>query len=222
MQYSSFSTKYGQAHTVWASLLIANASKFGLTPLSKLRFHRLFYFANCLAPVFGITPLETAIVKYHRGPFYPNAQELVDRLVGIGLIKASQVQHIQDSDGTWMGALYRPTPKLFHAVNSLSLIHENKKISYFFSELIRSYALQEDDYLDTLALFDSTYGDEDKSLGIVIDFKEAALNLSSREAESFSELPKNDLSFVRDNDKIHLYLSYLQELNRQQVAGGAS
>lgn len=201
----------------WTLLLIDAASRNGITPLSKLRFHRIAYLANNMSRVLGIRAADERIVKNRRGPFYPALQWHLDRLVGQGLIRMQAVRHFTDSHGAWMDAEYAMRSRGLEIVEELCCLDERRQLAAFHLEVVRAYAAQEDGVLDDLALADVTYADPKRATNAVIDFSERRDNLSAQLAESFANLAPDPRALTM-HDKINLYIEYIE---RKAVGGGA-
>jgi hypothetical protein len=192
----------------WALLLFDAASRNGITPISKLRFHRLAYLANGMSRVFEIDAADERIVKHRRGPFYPDLQWHVDRLVGQFLISVAAVRHYQDDDGTWMDADYALGPCAVPVIESLCQLDSMTQLSIFLQEVARAYAAQEDSALDEIILKDVTYDYPGRATNAVINFRAERDNLSARTAESFSLLAPDPRALAL-HDKINLYVEYI-------------
>lgn len=192
----------------WVLLLLDGTTRTGLSPISKLRFHRLAYFTNCMARLFGLQPADERIVKFRRGPYYPTLQWHLDRLVGLSLAQISSIRHFTDSSGPWMDANYGITRGGVSVVNRLCEIRTTAALRDFLLELSKAYASQTDDALDELILADVTYEDPRHGLGTVIDFRRIGDNLSVQAAESFAKFAEAPLALTVE-DELHLYTEYL-------------
>jgi hypothetical protein len=201
----------------WTLLLIDAASRNGITPLSKLRFHRIAYLANGMSRVLGIRAVDERIVKHRRGPFYPDLQWHLDRLVGQGLVRIRAVRHFTDIDGSWMDAEYALRPRGVEVVEYLCRLDERRQLAAFHLEVVRAFAAQEDEVLDGLALADVTYADAKRATNAVIDFSERRDNLSAQLAESFANLAPDPRALTM-HDKINLYVEYIE---RKSIGGGS-
>src|SRR5258708_3989440 len=91
---------------VWLLLLPDGAERVGLIPISKLRLHRLAYLANALSPLYDLPVPDGQIVKYKRGPYYPDLQWDIDRLAVQGSIRIYVIRHARDKFGWWLDADY--------------------------------------------------------------------------------------------------------------------
>ncbi len=203
----------------WVLLLLDSTARTGLSPISKLRFHRLAYYTNCMARLFGLRPADERIVKFRRGPYYPTLQWHLDRLVGMSLAKISSVRHFTDSTGPWMDANYVITRRGVTVVNRACEVHTVRALADFLLELSKAYASQSDDALDDLVLADVTYENPRHGLGAVIDFRRLRDNLSVQAAESFARFASQP-SALTVEDELHLYTEYLdRRRSKGQLAG---
>lgn len=193
---------------VWMLLLVDAAARNGLTPISKLRLHRLAYLANCLSPVYGIRPNDERIVKYKRGPYYPVFQWHLDRLVGQQLLQLSKVRYFNDEYGAWMDASYAVAKRGVLLAHSIFATAEMKGLSEYLLEVAKAFAFRKDESLDGMALADLTYSDQRRAGGSVIDFSDPATNLSVLGAHSFVSLVR-DPRLITEEDQIYLYMEYL-------------
>ncbi|MRI57571.1 hypothetical protein D8770_27145 [Methylobacterium sp. DB1607] len=199
----------------WVLLALDALSRNGLTPISKLRFHRFVYLTNALSPVYRLLAADERIVKYKRGQFYPVLQWHLDRLMGQGLIRISEIRHYVDDDGAWMDAEYRLAPSALPIVDRIIAFDQATELSHYLQEVARAYSAQEDDVLDDLILADLTYADPLRAQGSVIDFSRAEDNLSAQAADSFGRmLDASDL--LPPRDRVHLYVDYMDRLRARR------
>jgi hypothetical protein len=201
----------------WTLLLLDATSRNGLTPISKLRFHRLAYLANTLSRVYGLAAADERVVKHRRGPFYPDLQWHLDRLVGQRLARVQDVRHFTDDDGAWMDASYALAPRAASVLEALYRVETMAALASFRLEVVRAFAAQEDEALDELPLEDVTYDDLRRSEGAVIDFSKFHDNLSAQAAEAFAKFAP-DPRAVTVEDRIHLYVEYMDRKRAKRAA----
>ena len=200
----------------WVLLLLDAISQVGLSPISKLRFHRLAYYTNCLARLYGLPSADERIVKFVRGPFYPDLQWHLDRLAAIGLARVSAVRHFTDDSGPWMDANYAIARNGVGVVQTLVQLTNQLALANFLLEVSKAYAAQDDADLNDMLLSDVTYDDRRRGLGSVIDFSTARDNLSVQVAESFAELVRFPRLLTLE-DRIHLYTEYVDRRSHRRV-----
>ncbi len=203
----------------WVLLLLDATSRNGLSPISKLRFHRLVYVTNCLATLYSLDAADERIVKFRRGPFYPVLQWHLDRLVGQGILKISKIRYFTDLHGPWMDADYSLDRRAVGVVEALCAFDDLRALTQFLMEVVKAYAAQGDEGLDDLLLSDVTYDDQRRAMGAVIDFSKMRENLSAQAANSFAALVR-DPRLVSLEDRVHLYVNYMDRVwRRSRVAG---
>ena len=82
-------------------VLLDAAENAGLVPLRIIRLHAFAYLSNVLAPVWDMPALDGKLLKRRGGPFYPAMQRDLDRLVGMGVVVITGLDHVRDDDGRW-------------------------------------------------------------------------------------------------------------------------
>jgi hypothetical protein len=192
--------------------ILSAAESSGLFPLPARQLHTIGYFADALAPVWGLRIIDAQLLKRREGPTSPLLQNDVDRLVGQGVVKASSVRHSEDAEGLWrLDADYALNREL-----AAPIIDAARSFQRFDLEL---------DYLQEVVLAlsgfgalgivgasaaDASYGDEMVDLGGMVDIAEVGsmANQTARVANRFGDLalPEIELS---DAEKIHLYMREL-------------
>lgn len=195
----------------WVLLAMDAAARHGLTPLSKLRFHRFVYLTNALSPVYAVRAADQQIVKFRRGQFYPNLQWQLDRLMAEGLLRIGGIRHFEDEDGPWMEAEYRLAKRAIPVVVRILLLEEMKALSDYLQEVAKAFGSQDDATLDDLVLADLTYADLRRARGAVIDFSRPADNLSVKAANAFATHVR-DPRQLSASDRVHLYVEYMDRL----------
>lgn len=199
----------GTARTVRVLSLLDALAATGLAPSSSRALHELAYLANVLAPVFDLPPLDAVLLKRKSGPYYPELQRTIDRLVGHGLVEALEPHYELDE----MEQRYRMVAsyRLCRAVATPALeryraICESE--SHFLDELAAAYSALTDDEQGYAALGDARYGDASVDENNVIDFGQwasAGQNFSRNAAMSFA-FGHNLLPAER----LYMYLDHLQ------------
>lgn len=207
----SIATNQNQYVRSWMLLLVDAAARNGISPISKLRLHRLVFLTNCLSPLYKIRSNDEQIVKYKRGPYYPVLQWHLDRLVGQSLLRILRIHHFEDQQGWWMDAEYSISRRGVDVIERLGQLEQVARLSDYLLEVAKAYASQSDDALDEVILGDLTYSDAKRALGAVIDFSFPADNLSTQAANSFSAFVRDPI-LVSAEDKVHLYVDYLDRI----------
>jgi hypothetical protein len=194
-------------------ILLHTAGKAGLTPLPILRLHTFAFLSNVLAPVWQLPTLDGKILKRRGGPFYPDLQHDLDRIVGMGLAKISRLSHELDHDQRWRleGAYELNVSMAGPILTLLSQIPEEAQILGFFQELAYAISTLSDDEIDMAMTEDATYADPIVDTGSVVDFGEwqhrnASVNASRQFGNHFHKGVH-----VTPGEKLHLYVRHLRE-----------
>jgi len=183
----------------------------GLLEVESLKFHRLQFFSNSLAPIYKTKPPVELVMKLERGPFYPDAQEDIDMLCVCGLASVRQVKWHAKGDRVWKTATYGLTAVGFEFASQLmkeSLWCED--IATFMHDLVMAYSDLSDDVLDIVALKDVTYAQKGVSIGDVIPFT-TDRNLSVRATSAIAAMLPQGYEPNRRN-QLRIYLKYLEQL----------
>lgn len=192
--------------------LLDAAESAGLVPLPVGRFHMLAYLANVLSPVWHMPTMDGKIFKRQSGPFYPVLQSDLDRLVGLGVVKISEVSHFQDQQRKWsLVANYSLNRRFADPIIEQTMSYEDeRRLVSFINELALALSALSDDEMDAASRQDATYSDPVISYGNVVDFAEwQQKNFTSNAAEQFERfLPSG--THVGAAEKLHMYLRLLQ------------
>lgn len=199
-------------------LLLRGAESAGLYPISLLALHAYAFLSNVLAPVWSMPALDARVLKRKGGPFYPTLQADLDRLVGIGMVRISDVAHVRDSQRKWrLEGRYSLNPEMATAALDFLLTRpEEERVARFVQELGYALSILTTEQLEQALVEDATYGDPEISTNNVLDFGEwSTRNVSSEAADYFDEFMPNGVT-TTPGEKLHLYVSHLR---RRLVVG---
>ena len=192
-------------------VLLDSAEKAGLVPLSVLRLHSLAFLSNVLAPVWNMQALDGKILKRRGGPFYPELQHDLDRLVGMGVVVVSNLSHVRDEDQRWRleGSFRLHREYASGILDCIKQYETERLVGTFLQELAYALSALDDDDLDRITTKDATYSDPVVSVGNVIDFAEwRNVNYSANAARHFERLLPNG-SHATPGEMLHLYARHL-------------
>jgi hypothetical protein len=192
-------------------ILLSAAEGAGISPMRILRLHAFAYLSNVLAPVWRLHALDGKVLKRRGGPFYPALQRDLDRLVGVGLVTISGLDHVRDDERRWrLEGWYRlhhdfSTP----AMTQLSSYDEERQFVSFVQELAFAISALSDDELDKAVSEDATYSDPLVSFGNIVDFGEwRSKNYSANVAKRFEELVPS-VAHATPGEMLHMYVRHL-------------
>lgn len=194
----------------WMLGLVVMANWSGLQPLSKAHAHALVFLANSLAPIYEDTGLEARVIKHEHGPFYPDAQWDLDRLVGQGLLNISGVTLSETGGRWWMEGSYEASASgkaVFNACRNLPLLSRSFR---FLLELTNAFASLHQDARSRAALVDVIYATPNRANRTALVFEEAEQNYSSLTAVAFDDLAGPDV-VLTPKERLQLYFGYLEE-----------
>lgn len=193
-------------------VLLDGAARAGLEPMGIIPFHAYAFLANVLAPVWDMHPLDGKILKRKGGPFYPALQRDLDRMVGRGMVRISDVAHVRSSDGKWRleGKYSLSRSMSAAALACLQELPGEGRFASFATELAYALSALGEEELQTALVEDATYSDPTVSDNNVLDFEEwVHRNPSTNAANYFSRLMPGGTR-ATPGEKLHLYVRHLR------------
>lgn len=198
--------------------LLEASREAGIEPLPTLRLHLIAYLANVLSPVWDMPSVDGSVLKRRGGPFYPDLQNDLDRLVGLGVVRVENLRHQRiDDDRYRLDGSYRLNPVLAEPILAyLSTMPEEAAATRFVRELVLALSSLTDEEIDRAINEDATYTNPKIGADNVIDFGEwLTANYSAAAAEKVGDLVPTG-AIVGASEKVHLYVRHL----RKRLQGG--
>lgn len=197
------------------------AERAGLVPIRITQLHAAAYLSNVLAPVWQLVPLDGKLLKRRGGPFYPEIQYELDRMVGQGVVRISGVSHVLDELSGWrLEGSYRLNHHFAdRIVRKIDSFQDEYETATSIRELLFALAALADDELDQAISQDATYMDPSVDVGSVIDFDEWAHDNFSANAAAYFANFTDARRLTTPGEKVHLYVSHLKGRLEHAVAG---
>lgn len=192
--------------------LLRAADVSGLAPIPILQLHALAYLSNVLAPVWNLQTMEGKLLKRRGGPFYPDFQRDLDRMVGGGIVTITRVAHVVTEKGRWRleGSYQLNESFAERIVLELLMFSDERSTLAFIQELMFAASSLTDSELDAAVSEDATYMDPNVDIGSVIDFAEwQNRNFSANAAEYFEKVAAAGI-FTTPGEKLHLYVRHIK------------
>jgi len=156
---------------VWILLILRATRLCGFATISAKTFHRLALFSNSLAPTNHVEAETAKVLKTDYGPYFPDYQVELDRLVGLQLIDVVDLKW-QSEDGRFISK-YRISNAgmsfLDLAIQKLNLIAQSERA---VSETISAFAEYQIDKEKETATVDANYGIDTLQIGELVDYGE--------------------------------------------------
>ena len=194
---------------VWILLACDACDQAGLLPISKLRFHRLVYLSNCLAELYAVSPPSQKIIKYKRGPFYPEIQWELDRLSAMGLLGIKAYRVVPDQWGPWTEADYNLSDKSGDVIEFIKTTPLGAVLAEYVTELVFAFARLNFEDLDEVAEHELNYNPPNLAEGSLIMFDTVDNNRALKKTDEFSQEAPIWMG-IKAREKINLYLRYIQ------------
>ena len=195
---------------VWVLVAIDACDRAGLLPIGKTRLHRMFFLSNFLAELYQATPPAKRVLKYKRGPFYPDVQWQLDRLSAMGLVRVSNLLVAKDDHGPWMEADYSITSAGIETINIIRDTPLGKSTGIYVDELVFAFGRLGERRLDDIALSELNYAAPGVADGALITFDDRDSNLALRKTSDFERVAPEALR-NRIREKLQLYLRYIEK-----------
>jgi hypothetical protein len=193
-------------------MLLEAARLAGILPLPAEALHNLAYFSNLLAPVWKLKPLDGKVLRLKRGPYYPDLQHEIDKLVAAGVIELTNLRYKQIPDTSQWQILadYKlNSTAIKPMLECITNWEEEQNTFAFIRELTLSISALTDSQLKEAEVEDATYSNNENGYGNVIDFGEwKNENPSADAAEYFQKIMPSQL-FLSKSNKLNLFISHL-------------
>lgn len=140
----------------------------GTRPVDSRLMHTLWYLSNALAPAWGLSPFDSAVLKTEGQPYFPNVQLDIDSLVGTGMLAVAELQTV-DGEQRMQGRFVLNRHFADRVLNVMRDIPEDRDLLDFLDDVVQS-ANRLSGVEQAVALTqDATYGDPGVDSGSVID-----------------------------------------------------
>lgn len=195
-----------QRRQVRILVLLNAAANVGLEPVSLPLLHTLAYLSNALAPVWDLDPFDGVVLKRRGSPYYPSLQWNVDRLVGRGLLKVSDLSYVEDNGQCRIDASYCLNPTFAQPVlDSVRTVGFEPGLSDFCDTLAQAVAALPPDQVERMLGEDAGYGNPAVDVSNVVNLAERhGVNFPSNAAYSF----RPDVALTA-GERVHMYVGHL-------------
>lgn len=205
----------------WRLILLLDACEAAnLCPIPLNRLHALAFLANVLAPVWSAQSYDGKILKRKGGPFYPELQAQLDRLVGLGFVLISNVSHSEE-EGEWnLAGSFALNENLTRPLIALGDLFGEERLARIFFRRLAYAASRLSRPLESVVELDATWSDTRTGEGDVVDFAEwRRANYSAFAANFFEKLTATG-SQKTAGDKLQMYMLLLDRKKADGSTGG--
>lgn len=201
-------------HQIRVLAILSGAERAGLVPLPAAQLHTIAYFADALAPVWGLRILDAQLLKRSSGPLSPSLQEDLDALVGRGVVEPCEVRHTRDADGTWrLDASYRLNWSMARRILETARSFEGEAAQIELTEeVVLAVSALDTDSLPAASRSDASYGDVliDDGDVVNIETQRGTANPTAQIALRFGALMESDVDLT-PAEMVHLYVRQLDK-----------
>lgn len=195
--------------------ILRGSDRAGISPLALSYLHTVAYFADALAPVWGLRILDAQKLKRSGAPMSPVLQRDLDRLVGIGVVTATNVEHVRDDEERWaLQADYSLNALLAYPIVEAALSFEWQADHFgFVEEIVFAVSALGASGIQTATGSDAAYGDPMVDIGGLLDLRpwpEDRTNRAVRFAKRFGTLLGEDITLT-SGELIHMYVRHLYQ-----------
>lgn len=198
-------------------LMLLDAADYAVVaPLSAARLHAFAYLADVLSPIYNLPLLAGSVMKRRIGPYYPELQWELDRLIGLGMIDVQNLHAVVEGNNSYLDASYSLNRAASELVLQAALTdNETRKLEDFFRQLASALGAVPEDDLDATTRADVTW--ESGHEGAIIDYSEwRGRNFSRLSAERIEKLvgarmPHGQIE-LSPGTKVNLYVQYMRQV----------
>lgn len=196
-------------------IMLLDAADYAMiSPITTSRFHAFAYLADVLSPIYDLSALSGVILKRRVGPYFPELQWELDRLIGLGLVEVTELRPVVEIANAYLDASYSLRRQVAEPI--LQIVYDDPDfvaLRDFFRELAGALGTVPESDLDTTTQADVTW--ETAHAGTVIDYAEwRARNYSKLSAERIEELAQERFGQkgleLSPGAKVNLYVQYLR------------
>jgi hypothetical protein len=170
----------------------------------------MVFLSNCLAELYEANPPAKRVLKYKRGPFYPDVQWQLDRMSAMGLVHVTNLLISKDHHGPWMEADYSISLAGIETTKTIRETPVGKSTGLYVDELVFAFGRLGERRLDDIALSELNYAAPGVAEGALITFEDHGSNLALRKASDFERAAPEVLQ-NRIREKLQLYLRYIEK-----------
>lgn len=196
-------------------LMLLDAADYAvIAPISTSRLHAFAFLADVLSPIYDLTSFAGHILKRRVGPYFPELQWELDRLVGFGMVDMLTLTPTIEETIAFVEAEF--SLNRASAANVLTQVydqHEFVRLREFFRELASALGQVPEKDLEATTQADVTW--DTGHAGAIIDYAEWKLrNYSQLSAERLEHLAGKQVGVSRidlsPGAKVNLYVRYLR------------
>lgn len=168
----------------WIILLLRATTFSGIATVPSDLFHRLVYFVNALMPAVGLESETARVLKASYGPFFPDYQWDLDRLVGMSLVDVIDfTSHPEDKNFFGQYSISRSGVQLAEKIAMSSEFFSD--VERAISEIVSAFVAAPGALNSEAPNFDANFGQDTVRLDAIIDFGEWNEKNYSTEAAQF-------------------------------------
>ncbi len=156
---------------LWILLILRATRLCGFSTVSSSTLHRLVLFSNSLAPTNNVLPETAKVLKNDYGPYFPDYQVEIDRLIGLGLVDIVDMQW-QSDDGRFLGKYRINGAGMEFVGNASAVLRSAAQAERAVSETVAAFADYQLDQEANAIKVDANYGLDTLQTGEIVDFGE--------------------------------------------------
>lgn len=201
----------------WVLCLIDGATKAGLAPAGRPQLFALAYLANAVADAFQAEAIQRAVLRKDSGPALADVAVELDRLVGLGLCRATRV--VGTSAAAVLQAQYFVPTGAARAIEDACKKSEYLQSVHTFHKLVAAgFSDLGVPFLVNATIVEASYSDLAVGKGEIVDLGEFAKSYPTLVA---LETVENALPKFRDRSSfgvIQTYCRFLAKISPKQAA----
>ena len=182
----------------------------GATPISNRDLQAVVYLSNVLSSVWGVAPIEGAVLKTQEGPRSTKLEAELDACIGAGLVEVTSIAPDEESSDK-LSAAFRLSPHALPILKVLSKFPDERAVTSFLEEIAFAFVTIPAGLRDDAAAEDAAWTDPGIADNRIVDFglRPDSHNASYNVVQEIQKFAPEGVSYTRAQ-KLELYLRLLK------------
>lgn len=182
----------------------------GATPITNRDLQSVIYLSNVLSAVWGIAPIEGAVLKTEEGPRSTKVESELDACIGAGLVEVGSIAPDEERPDK-LSATFHLSKRALAVLKVINSFPDERTVTSFMQEIAFAFVEIPPGLRDDAAVEDAAWTDPAIADNRMVDFglSERSENPSYNVAQAFQTYAPAGLTYT-PAQKLELYLRLLK------------